>query len=265
MRVLTLCASLFLWLSGCAPAERSFVLSTTTSVDNSGLLRHLLSLFEKETGIRVDPIVVGSGRALQLASDGQSQAALTHDPDREAELVAAGKSHLYRQFMWNEFVIIGPSADPANVRNARDAADAFGRIHRSRSTFCSRGDRSGTHVRELQIWKGMGVAPESNPNYFSMGQPQAALLRSAKDLDGYVLSDSATFSQFAPTLGLELLFRGDPRLRNVYGVMLVRRDSPDQRDRYARTFVEWLLSNRGRAAIESFRIGGKQQFFVVGK
>lgn len=234
--------------------RRSFQLATTTSVDNSGLLRVLAARFEQRSGIAVHPFVVGSGKALRMAEAGEVELTITHDPEAERAFVAAWRPALYRQFMWNDFVIAGPSGDPAGVRQASSAVDAFARIHRARAKFASRNDRSGTHTAELRLWRDAGANPTVNPHYMPLGQSMASLLRTASELQAYALTDRATYDALAPSLELGVLFEGDPRLRNVYAVTLMRRGGDGQR------FAEWLLSPDGRQAVEQFTIAGKRQF-----
>lgn len=240
----------------------AFALATTTSVTDSGLLGHLQFVFQRDTGIRIHPIAVGSGKALQMAARKEVEATITHDPEAEQAFVRAGQARLSRPFMWNAFVIVGPQGDPAGVKGSRTAAEAFAKIHRTGSRFCSRSDQSGTHRRELQIWGTAGLDPERNPGYLKTGQPMGALLRAANDMGGYALTDRATFENLASVIDIEVLFEGDPLLRNVYTISLVRKDTLEAEDGHAQAFAEWLLSARGRGAIESFRVKGKQQFFV---
>lgn len=239
------------------PRTKSFVLATTTSMQGSGVLSLLQVEFKRDTGIEIHPIVSGSGQALKLAASKQADATITHDPAAERAFVAAHGAKLYRQFMWNDFVIVGPAGDPAGIAHAPNAADAFARIARSHSRFTSRNDQSGTHTKELAIWKAAGIARDSNPDYRKMGQSMPALLRSSSELQAYTLTDRATFEQLSPSLQLRLLFEGDPSLRNVYAVMLI---SPDAN---AKTFVEWLLRGRGRSLLESYEIKGKRAFHLV--
>jgi tungstate transport system substrate-binding protein len=164
--------------------------------------------------------------------------------------------------MWNEFVIVGPASDPVGVSRERSAAQAFRRILGTESKFLSRNDQSGTHMRELSIWRAAGVSPHTNPNYTPMGQPMAHLLRSADELQAYALADRSTFDELAPSLHLVVLFAGDPALRNVYSVTLMRgRDSEEYRN--ARAFVNWLTSSEGRRMIESFRIRGHRELHWI--
>jgi tungstate transport system substrate-binding protein len=218
--------------------------------------------FKEQTRISLEAFVVGSGRALRMASEGKVDLTITHDPDAERRFVGQNKPELYRQFMWNDFVIVGPRSDPAAVSHARSALEAFRRIHDSKSRFLSRNDESGTHMKELALWRAAGVSPASNPNYLPIGQPMAQLLRSTDELQGYALSDRATYDQLAPSLRSAVLFTGDPTLRNIYAVTLMRgADSEEHRN--ARTFAKWLLSPDGRRVIESFRIRGRQELHWI--
>jgi tungstate transport system substrate-binding protein len=226
-------------------------------VQGSGALEMLQREFKRDSGIEIHPIVSGSGKALQLAATGDAAATLTHDPAAEQAFVAAHHPKVYRQFMWNDFVIVGPANDPAGVGHATSAADAFARIAGARSRFTSRNDRSGTHTKELALWKSAGVAPDTNPNYRKMGQPMAAMLRATSELQAYTLTDRATFDQLAASLQLRLVYEGDPALRNVYAVMLMSSDPS------AATFVEWLLRGRGHTLLERYEIKGRRAFHML--
>jgi tungstate transport system substrate-binding protein len=249
-----------LLLAGCAREAPSFTIATTTSVDASGLMTHLAFEFRSQRGIEVNWLAVGSGRALRMAAAGDVDVAITHDPAAEKALAAGGRVTLQRPFARNDFVIVGPAADPAGVRAAASAAEAMARIHRQGAAFLSRSDESGTHAREMLLWKGAGIDPSSNGKYIRTGQPMGALLRSAGDQPGYALSDRATFERMRSALALEVLSAGDPALENVYTVTLM---APSRRKRdhaFALTFAEWLVSAEGQAAIASFRVDGRPLF-----
>jgi len=248
--------------AACSAGGRSLAVATTTSVDGSGLLQAIRIDFEKQAGILLNAFVVGSGRALIMAAQGKVDVTITHDPTAEREFVAKHQPEIYRQFMWNDFIVVGPSNDPARVSAASSALDAFRRIHESSTRFLSRNDQSGTHMKELSLWRAAGVDLVSNRNRIPMGQPMATLLRSADKMQAYALSDRATFDQLAPKLHLSIVFSGDPTLRNVYAIMLMRR--PDSEDhRRARMFVQWLLSPEGRRVVDSFRIRGRQELHWI--
>ncbi|MDP9362226.1 MAG: substrate-binding domain-containing protein [Acidobacteriota bacterium] len=253
-----------LLLSACArePRSNSFVLATTTSIQGSGVLPLLQIGLERDTGIEIHPLVVGSGQALKLAAQHEADVTITHDPEAERAFVAGGDAALYRQFMWNDFVIVGPAGDPAGVAGATSAADAFARIARARSRFTSRNDQSGTHTKERALWKAAGVVAESNPAYLKMGQPMAHLLRSTSELQAYTLSDRATFEQLAGGLQLRLLFAGDPVLRNVYAIILVKATGRPEAAN-AQRFVAWLLRGRGRTILERYEIKGRRAFHMM--
>ena len=236
---------------------KSFVLATTSSLQGSGVLELLQVELKRDTGIEIHPVVIGSGQALQLAAQGQADVTITHDPGAEKRFVAAHKPRLYRQFMWNDFVIVGPMDDRADVAHARSAGNAFARIAKAHAVFMSRNDQSGTYAKERAIWRAALAVPEFNPGYLKMGQPMAALLRSSSEMQAYTLSDRATYEQLAPSLRLRLLYAGDPFLRNVYSVMLISGDSN------ASTFVEWLLHGRGRSLLDAYSIQGHRAFHLL--
>jgi len=243
--------------------DRAVEIATTTSLQGSGLLDVLSNEFRHQTGLEVHAFVVGSGQAMNLARRGTVDLIITHDPERERQFVATMRPRMYRQFMWIDFVIIGPPTDPAGIRQTKTAADAFRRIHDHRAKFCSRNDQSGTHTKELDLWRLSRVDPLKNPQYLRMGQPMAYLLRSADELQAYALSDRATYDALAPKLKNVILFSGDPLLRNVYALTLMRERKGLVTD-YAHTerFANWLLTD-GRPVVESFRIRGHPEFFWI--
>lgn len=257
-----LAASILLVLAGrCArTGDNTFVLATTTSLESSGLLAVLQREFERDAGIRIQPVVVGSGLALRLAVNGRADATVTHDPAAEQSVVRQGAADVYAQFMSNEFVIVGPAADPAQVRSASSAADAFRRIARANARFCSRNDESGTHARELMLWRAAGVVP-SGPGYLRMGQSMAQVLRSASELNAYTLSDDPTFKQLSRSLELVILYRGDAALRNVYALMVVH--GRGRAHENALRFARWLIEGRGRDVVSKYSVGGVPAFHWI--
>jgi tungstate transport system substrate-binding protein len=238
------------------------MVATTTSVHGSGLLELIRKDYRRQTGIMIHAFVVGSGRALKMAADGTVDMTITHDPDAERAFVTRYRPELYRQFMWDDFIIVAPVEDPAGVAGSRSAAEAFRRIHDRHGRFLSRNDQSGTHAKELSLWRAAGVSPASNPDYLPMGQPMAYLLRSSDSLRAYTLTDRATFDQLSPSLRLAVLFAGDPVLRNTYAVIVMRR-SDSEEHRNARRLASWILSSDGRRTIESFRIRGRQELHWI--
>jgi tungstate transport system substrate-binding protein len=249
---------LLLIAGACTVDERRAVrLATTTSLEGSGLLGAIREPVRRELGLEIEAFVVGSGQALRLAERGEAAVAITHDAGLEAAFVARHRPERYQPFMSNDFIVVGPESDPADVRSSESAVDSFRRIAAGTTPFCSRGDQSGTHARELLLWKEAGTPP-AGERYVQLGQGMAHLLRSADELQCYALSDRATFDQLRANLDVVLLYAGDPALKNVYAITLLR-DAPPE----ARLFVEWLLSERGRSIIEAFRIEGRQQFFSI--
>jgi len=214
--------------------------------------------FQRQSGITVNALVVGSGRALRQEAEGKFKVTITHDPVAERAFVDKYKPAIYRQFMWNDFILVGPDSDPAGVSHAKSAAEAFLRMHKASAKFLSRNDESGTHVKELSLWRAAGVAQRSNPNYLPVGQPMAPLLRSASEVQAYALCDRATFDQLEPSLKLKILFSGDPVLRNIYGLILMR-----DADENSKTFANWVLSPAGRRVVESLRVRGKQELHWI--
>jgi tungstate transport system substrate-binding protein len=259
-------ATCLMWLIDCRPPPRTraIEIATTTSLQGSGLLDGLSEQFRADSGIEIHAFVIGSGQAMNLARQGMVDLAITHDPTLEGQFISETRPELYRQFMWNDFVIVGPRSDPARVRGARSAEEAFRRIHQTSARFCSRNDRSGTYAKELALWTAAPVSPSTNPNYMKLGQPMAQLLRSADEVRGYTLSDRATFDRLSGAVDLEVVDEGDPVLRNVYAITLMR-PGRDHREAHADAarFAHWILSASGRRVVEAFRIAGRQEFFWI--
>ena len=233
-------------------------MATTTSVENSGLLQAILPSFRQEHGIEVQVLAVGSGRALQLLRRRDADIALTHDPIGEAAFLSAMPSATYRKIMFNDFVLVGPSGDEALIRQASSAADAMRRIATSTAAFASRGDESGTHAREGQLWQKAGTKPRAD-RLLETGQGMAGTLRIASERHAYTLTDRATFTQLAHALALEPLFEGDLDLLNTYAVIIPDRAAPENG---AREFTKWISEGDGRARIAAFTIGGTRPFVV---
>ena len=257
-------AAIALLLAACArePKAKSFVLATTTTVQGSGVLPMLIVEFKRDSGIDIHPLVVSSARALEFTAQHEADVAITHDTGAERRFIKTNGAKLYRQFMWNDFIIVGPPDDPADVSHARSAADAFRRIHEGHRVFLSRDDQSGTNTKERAIWRAALVVPELNPGYVKMGQPMPALLRSSSEMRAYTLSDRATFEQLADNLQLRLLFAGDPFLRNTYAVTLPQSTTRPEAAN-AERFVDWLLNGRGHSLLEKFEIKGKRAFTMM--
>ena len=236
-------------------------LATTTSTENSGLLAELLPRFTEETGIPVHVIAVGTGKALRLGRDGDVDVVLVHAPAAEQAFVEAGYGEQRYPVMYNDFVIVGPAGDPAGVGAARDAADALRRIADKGSLFVSRGDNSGTHKKELALWKQAGIEPEGSW-YREVGQGMGKVLQMADQLQAYTLTDRGTWLAYTGRLDLEIAHQGDPSLYNPYGIIAVSRERyPDINHAAATRLIEWITDpQRGQKLIGDFRLKGKQLF-----
>jgi len=250
-------------LSWAAAAHTPIIrVATTTSTENSGLLGVLLPAFTKATGIHVRVIAVGSGKALKLAENGDVDAVLTHAPQAEDAFMAKGFGVDRREVMHNECVIIGPVSDPAGAAEARTAAEAFRRIAAAARPFISRGDRSGTHVKEMELWNAAGISPSGSSWYREAGQGMEAVLMMADEKHAYTLTDRATFSAVEEKIRLRILCEGDTVLFNPYSIIAVNpRRHPHVRYADVQQFIEWLTSKEAQELIAGFRIRGRQVFF----
>jgi tungstate transport system substrate-binding protein len=244
-----------------ASAQQVIRLSTTTSTENSGLLAALLPVFEAKTGTRVHVIAVGTGKALELAKNGDVDVTLVHARAAEDKFIADGHGVDRRDVMYNDFVVAGPAADPAGLKGSRDVIDAFRKIAASGAKFISRGDNSGTDVMEKAYWKTAG-SPPFGARYVSAGLGMGEVLTMAAELQAYTLADRATFSTYKARTGLEVLVEGDPKMYNPYGVIAVNpARHPGINHKGAAMLVEWLTSAEGQARIAAFKPGGQQLFF----
>lgn len=235
-----------------ASSNRALLLATTTSLDATGLLPVLADAFEKETGIALRWVAVGTGAALKLARDGNVDAIIVHAPELEGEFVRDGYGVNRREIARNRFLIAGPRDDPAGLGGSRSAAEALGRIKRSGSPFVSRGDGSGTYARELELWALAGGVP--NAAYMETGQGMAETLRIASERRGYTLADSATFEALPGLADLIPLLEKGPGLENIYSVIAVNPARvPTARPREARALIDFLTSARGQRIIGEFR------------
>lgn len=239
-------------------------LATTTSTDNSGLLRAILPQFERQHGQRVQVIAVGSGKALKLAQNGDVDVVLVHNRRAEDAFVAAGYGVERRDVMYNDFVLLGPRSDPAGVRQSADVVDAFRRIADHQARFVSRGDDSGTDRMEKSYWQQLALRVSGRPWYVAAGLGMGEVLMMAGEMQAYTLSDRATHATYSARTGLEILFQGDRRMFNPYGVIAVNpRLHPQVNHAGARALIDWLSGPAGRAAIGAFRPHGEQLFFVA--
>lgn len=259
--------STLLFTSAAAVADdKPFItLATTTSTQDSGLFEYLLPKFSAETGVDVRVVAVGTGRAIEIGRAGDADVLLVHDRASEDAFVADGHAAKRRDVMYNDFLVVGPSADPAHARGA-DVAKAFAAIADAKAPFVSRGDDSGTHKAEKRYWAvaARDPLPGSGAWYLEAGGGMAATLRMAAEKGAYTLTDRATWLATQNPSGLTELVGGDARLRNNYGVLVVSaKKHPGVKSKLAHEFARWITGPTGRAAIEAFRVSGKQAFFLA--
>ncbi len=258
------------WFAACAAlalpahAQDSFiVMASTTSTEQSGLFAHLLPAFKKASGIDVRVVALGTGQALDMGRRGDADVVFVHDPAAEEKFVADGFGLKRRPVMYNDFVLIGPEADPAGTRG-KDIAAALGKLAAGTSGFVSRGDKSGTHAAELRYWKAAGIEPPAGKvaGYKECGCGMGPALNMASSSDAYVLADRGTWLSFKNRGGLAVLVEGDTRLFNPYGVIVVNpARHPHVKTEAAQAFADWVVSADGQATIAAYKIGGQQLFF----
>ena len=244
--------------------ERYITVSSTTSTENSGLFGFILPLFTADTGIAVRVVAVGTGQAIKLAGNGDADVLFVHHRPSEEQFVADGLGVARFDVMFNDFVVVGPKSDPAGIAGLTDAAAALQKIARSGAPFASRGDDSGTHKKELELWQAAGVSVEDHTGawYRQLGSGMGPTLNSAAEMNAYVLTDRGTWLSFSNKRDLVLLAEGDPRLFNPYGVILVNPARlPHTKAADGQTFIDWLVSPRGQQAIADFRVAGQPLFF----
>jgi tungstate transport system substrate-binding protein len=244
--------------------QRSITVASTTSTEQSGLFGHILPVFARDAGIAVRVVALGTGQALDVGRRGDADVVFVHDRTAEERFVAEGLGGPRRPVMYNDFVVVGPAADPAGVDGSRDAAEALRRIAAAGAPFVSRGDRSGTHAAELRLWEAAGVDPTGGRGrwYREVGQGMGPALNTAAAMNAYILADRGTWLAFRNRGELGIRVEGDRRLFNQYGVMAVSAERhPHVKAADARRFVDWLVSPAGQAAIAGYRINGEQLFF----
>ena len=253
-------------LAGVAHAVETLVVASTTSTEQSGLFAWILPRFEQSTGIKVRVVAVGTGQALDIGRRGDADVLFVHDRAAEDRFVAEGYGSYRKDVMYNDFVCIGPKGDPAKVRAAGSALNAFKAIAVSGQPFVSRGDKSGTHATELRLWKEAGVDPKALAGYKEAGSGMGPTLNMAAALGGYTLSDRASWYAFRNRRDLDLLLAGDPLLFNPYGVIPVNpARHPHVNKGAAERFAQWLVSKDGQNAIAAFRADGQPVFFPNAK
>jgi tungstate transport system substrate-binding protein len=244
--------------------DKSIVVSSTTSTQDSGLFGHILPLFKAKTGIDVKVVSQGTGQALDTGRRGDADVVFVHAKSQEQKFVADGFGVKRYPVMYNDFVLVGPKSDPAGARG-KDISAALTKIKGKAAAFISRGDRSGTHSAELNLWKAAGVdiAKDKGPWYKEIGQGMGAALNTASASNAYVLTDRGTWLAFKNRGDLDIVVEGDKRLFNQYGVMLVNpAKHPHVKKEFGQAFIDWLVSPEGQKAIADFKIGGNQLFFT---
>jgi tungstate transport system substrate-binding protein len=244
--------------------DKSIVVASTTSTQDSGLFGHILPLFKAKTGIEVKVVAQGTGQALDTGRRGDADVLFVHAKAQEEKLVADGFGVKRYPVMYNDFVLIGPKSDPAGIKGMTDVAEALKAIKSRGEPFISRGDRSGTHIAELDLWKaaGIDIGKEKGPWHKEIGQGMGAGLNTASAANAYVLADRGTWLSFKNRGDLDILVAGDKRLFNQYGVMLVNPEKhPHVNKELGQAFIDWLVSPEGQKAIADYKINGQELFF----
>jgi tungstate transport system substrate-binding protein len=247
-----------------APAQdKSIVVASTTSTQDSGLFQYLLPLFKKKTGVDVKVVAQGTGQALDTGRRGDADVVFVHARSEELKFLAEGQGVKRHPVMYNDFVLIGPKADPAGIKGMKDVGAAFQAIKARQATFISRGDRSGTHVAELQLWKESGIDIDKDRGswYKSIGQGMGTALNIAGAANGYVLSDRSTWIHFKNKGDLQILVEGDKRMFNQYGITLVNPEKhPNVKKELGQQFIDYLVSPEGQKDIADYKIDGEPLF-----
>ena len=243
--------------------DRSIVVASTTSTEDSGLFGHILPLFKAKTGVDVKVIAQGTGQALDTGRRGDADVVFVHAKSAEEEFLAQGFGVKRYPVMYNDFILVGPKTDPAGIKGSKDILAAFRAIRDKRLPFISRGDRSGTHIAELDLWKlaGIDISAQKGPWYKDIGQGMGAALNAASASDSYLLSDRGTWLSFKNKGDLVIEVEGDKHLFNQYGVMLVNpQKHPHVKKELGQQFIDWLVSPGGQKAIADYKINGEQLF-----
>jgi tungstate transport system substrate-binding protein len=245
-------------------AQKFITVASTTSTEQSGLFKHILPIFQKKTGIEVRVVALGTGQSLDMGKRGDADVVFVHAKSAEEKFVAEGYGVKRLPVMYNDFVLIGPKSDPAKIAGGKDILAALRKIKAASAPFVSRGDRSGTHMAELALWKqsGTDIAKEKGPWYRDTGQGMGPALNTASSMNGYILADRGTWISFKNRGDLAILVEGDKRLFNQYGVILVNpaKHKHVKKD-LGQAFINWIVSPDGQKAIAGYKIGGEQLFF----
>jgi tungstate transport system substrate-binding protein len=252
-----------------AIAQQKFItVASTTSTEQSGLFKHMLPLFEKKSGIQVRVIAQGTGQALETGRRGDADVLFVHNKVAEEKFVADGFGVQRFEVMYNDFVLVGPKADPAKVAGGKDILDAYKKIAAAKAPFASRGDKSGTHAAELRLWKATGIDPQTGKGswYRETGSGMGPTLNTASSMNAYTFTDRATWLSFKNRGDLVIVVEGDQRLFNQYGIMLVNpaKHAHVKKD-LGQAFIDWVISPEGQKAIADYKIGTDQLFFPNAK
>lgn len=258
------CLAGALMATSAGAAGKSIILQSTTSTANSGLYDYILPMFTDKTGIQVNVVAVGTGQAIKNAQNGDGDVLLVHAKAAEEQFVAEGYGVARFDVMYNDFILVGPPSDPARIAGMRDAAAALKKIAASRSTFASRGDNSGTHKKEVSLWKDAGIDPtaDSGSWYRETGSGMGATLNTAVGMGAYALTDRGTWISFKNKGDFRIVVEGDKNLFNQYGVILVNsKKHPKVKVDEGQAFIDWILSDEGQSAIARYRLDGQPLFF----
>jgi tungstate transport system substrate-binding protein len=265
MGLMRILVAALLCFSVAAEAQQRFItVASTTSTEQSGLFRHLLPLFQKKTGIQVRVVALGTGQALDIGRRGDADVVFVHARSLEEKFVAAGHGVKRFEVMYNDFVLVGPKSDPARVSGSKDIVASLKKIAAARAPFASRGDKSGTHFAELQLWKQAGIDPaKDTPSWYrETGSGMGPTLNTASGMNAYALADRGTWLSFKNRGELVISVEGDKRLFNQYGVILVNpAKHPHVRKEAGQAFIDWLVSREGQHEIAGYKINGEQLFF----
>ena len=247
---------------------RYITVASTTSTEQSGLFKHMLPAFQKKTGIEVRVVALGTGQALDMARRGDADVVFVHTKAAEEKFIAEGYGVKRLPVMYNDFVLVGPKSDPAKVAGGKDITEALKKIKTGSAPFVSRGDRSGTHMAEIALWKqaSVDIATEKGPWYRDTGQGMGPALNTASSMNGYILTDRATWLAFKNRGDLTIVVEGDKRLFNQYGVILVNPEKHAHvKKEMGQVFIDWVVSPDGQKNITDYKIGGEQLFFPNAK
>lgn len=253
-----------LFISALAHADNILKLATTTSTENSGLLEVLLPEFESGSGYQVHVIAVGTGKALRMGRDGDVDVVLVHAPNAEIEFIEGGHGVKRFPVMHNDFVVVGPSTDPAGLSQARSITEAFTNLSRSGNTFISRGDNSGTHKKEKSVWSSVGIKPDGRW-YREAGQGMGKVLQMSGELDAYTLTDRGTWIAYREKSPLKIVFEGDESLHNPYSIIAVNPGKHDVNNAGAKALINWITSTPAKKLIADYRLQGEQLFYPAQK